>query len=167
MSQEKTTWLSRLFTKVAAFFSGLDDKVHDATLIANNVGNAIVKAINSPEGQLLTLGLEMAVPAATGLMDGIKLALPVIITKVNSAATETSKTGEQQLLDGLHYLAIIRENDPDLFAAKMNSIVALVAKFFSDNQGLGASIQQILTTTQIVHNPQILDITPVTAKLTA
>ena len=158
MSNEKTTWLSRLITKAAIFFSLMDDKVHDAALIANNVGNAIVKAMTSPAGHLLTIGIEMAVPASTTLVEATKLALPAIMTKVNTAAFETSKTGEEQAADALHYLLILRTTDPDLFAIKMNGIVALVNKFFTENMGLGTTIQQILPTTQIVHNPELLNV---------
>jgi hypothetical protein len=162
MSTEKKTWLGRLFQKLAAWVSTADDKLHDAAMIANNIGNAVVKAMASPQAQLLLDEIEMVVPASTGLVEALKLQVPVIVNKVHTVSTVLGTSGEQQAMESLASLALIAKSDPDLFATKVDGIVALVIKFISDNQGLGATIQQVLPMPQIVHNPDLVNV-PVAA----
>ena len=90
------------------------------------------------------------------MVDGFKLALPKIVTDLNWAVAEESKTPDQLIQDGLDYLKTIKGTDD--YVIQLNSFAAKVQKWFSDNQGLGLTIQQALLSPQIVHNPTLLGI---------
>ena len=153
MSTTPTTWLGKLFATVASWFSKVSGPIHDVTVLADNIANAIK---NSPLTSVAYTALEMAIPASTGLVDGFKLALPKIVTDLNWAVAEESKTPDQLIQDGLDYLKTIKGTDD--YVIQLNSFAAKVQKWFSDNQGLGLTIQQALLSPQIVHNPTLLGI---------
>jgi len=149
----QTTWLSRLFASIVVFFSKAAPAIHDITVIADNVANVMK---SSPITSIVETGLEMAIPASTGLVEAFKLQLPNIVTKLNWAVAEESKTPDQLVLDGIRYLQSVKGTD--IYVVQLNSFAALVQKWLSDNQGLGLTIQQALLTPQIVHSPQLLGI---------
>lgn len=148
-----TTWLGRLFATVVSWFSKASAAIHDVTVLADNVTNAIK---NSPITGGIETALEMSIPASTGLVEAFKLELPNIVTKLNWAVAEESKTPDQLVSDGLAYLESIKGTDD--YVIQLNSLAAKIQKWFSDNQGLGLTIQQALLTPQIVHNPTLLSI---------
>lgn len=153
MSNTKTTWLGKLFAAIGAFFSGASAQVHDVTIIADRVANVIK---SSPITSALETGIEMAIPASTGLVEAFKLELPNIVQKLNWAVAEETKTPDQMVQDAFKYLQSIKGTDD--YVIQLNGFAAKVQKWLSDNQGLGLTIQQALLTPQIVHNPQLLGI---------
>lgn len=150
------TWLGKLFSTIASWFSKAGPVVHSITIIADNVANAVKNAEASQLGQLFEVGLEMAIPASTGLVNAFKLELNVIVTDLNWAVAEEGKTGNQIVQDGLTYLASIKGTDN--YAVQLHAFAAKVQKWFSDNLGAGLTIEQALLTPQIVHNPALLGI---------
>ncbi len=147
------TWLGNLIAKVAAFFSGASNGIHDITVIADNIANTIK---NSPLTGLLENALEMVIPASTGLVEAFKLELPNIVEKLNWALAAESKTPDALVIEGLAYLKTLKGTDD--YVIQLNSFAAKVQKWFSDNLGYGLTIQAALLTPQIVHDPALLNI---------
>lgn len=152
-TQTTQTWLGKVFAKVASWFGNASGAIHDVVVIADNVANAIKSSPLTPVVETL---LEKAIPASTGLVEAFKLELPNIVTKLNWAVAESSKTPDQLVADGLAYLQTLKGTDQYVIA--LHSFAATVQKWFSDNLGYGLTIQMALTSPQVVHNPALLDI---------
>lgn len=150
------TWLSKAWTTIKTFFDKASNQVHDLTVIADNLANALKNAEASNIGQFLETTVEMIIPSSTGLINAFKLWLPVVVAKLNWAVAEEGKAPQQVVADAVSYLQGLKTSDPDLYAAQLNTLNALIQKWFSDNQGAGLNIQQALATTQVVHNPDLI-----------
>lgn len=149
-----TSFLASLWEKVKTFFHGASIAVHSIVDIADKIANAIKTVEASQVGQLLETGLEAFIPASTGLINAFKLWLPKIVTDLNWAVAEEDKTDTQKVADAVAYLASIKGTD--VYAAQLNTLNALIQKWLSDNQGAGITIQQALTVSQIIHNPDLV-----------
>lgn len=148
------TFLATLWDKVKTFFHSASDVVHDVVIMADEAVNKIKELEQSQVGQFLEMGIETIIPASTGLINAFKLWLPVVVTDLNWAVKEEGKTDAEKVQDALAYLASIKGTD--IYATQLNSLNALIQKFLSDNQGAGMTIQQALTASQVVHNPELI-----------
>lgn len=148
------SFLSGLWEKVKTFFHSASTEVHSIISIADNIVNAIKSVEQSQVGQLIETGLEAFIPASTGLINAFKLWLPKIVIDLNWAVAEEGKTDTQKVADAVAYLASIKGTDA--YAAQLNTINALIQKWLSDNQGVGMTIQQALTVSQVNHNPDLV-----------
>ncbi len=149
-----TNFLTDLWNKVKSFFHSASPIVHTIVTVADNAVNTIKVLEASNVGQFLESGVEAFIPASTGLINAFKLWLPVLVTDLNWAVKEEGKTDVQKVQDALAYLASIKGTDT--YASQLNSLNALIQKWLSDNQGAGMTIQQALTTSQVVHNPDLI-----------
>lgn len=155
---QKDTWLSRTFSKLVNWLTKEKSQLHDLTIVADNIGTALVKEMASPVYEAIKTALEMAIPASTGLFNAFELELPNIMVRLGWTIREEGKTDEQIILDGLSHIKAFHIGDPDAFAVKIAGLVSLAGKFFSSNMGVAATIQQWLTLNQMVHNPNLLDV---------
>jgi hypothetical protein len=159
MADNTKTWLGRIFATIASWFSSASGAVHDLTVLADNLANAIKNLEASTVGTFIETTVEMLIPASTGLINAFKLWLPVIVTDLNWAVAEEGKTPEQILADAIAYLNKIKVTNPNAYAGQLNTLNALIQKWFSDNQGLGLTIQAALTAAQVVHDPSLTSLT--------
>lgn len=165
MATTQKTWIGNLLAKIAAFFAGATNAAHDFAVVADNLANAIKTAEASTLGQLFETGLEMLIPASTGLVDAFKLYWPKLLVTLNLAVQETGKTDEQIIIDGAAALAKMKGIDPNAFAVVMTGISAHVKQWFMDNTGSGGTIQQSILTQVIAHDPTlatVIGLAPVT-----
>lgn len=158
MSTTNKTWLGNLIAKVAAWFSTASNDLHDFTVIADNLVNAIKKIEASTVGQFLETTVEILIPASTGLVNAFKLWLPVVVIDLNWALQEEGKTNEQKITDAAAYLIKLKVINPDAYATQANALNALIQKWLGDNSGIGTTIQQALVSAPIVHDPSLLNI---------
>ena len=159
----KITWLSKILAKVASYFGNASNEIHDVAVISTNVVNAIKNAEQSNIGQLVETGLEMVIPASSGLINAFKLWLPVVLKDLNWVVGETNLNLtlpdlQNYLSAAASYLSTIKGTD--VYAAQLNSLNALVQKWFSDQRGLGLTMPQALLTPQAVYNPNLVQDIP-------
>jgi hypothetical protein len=159
MSTDQNTgksWLGNLISKFLTWVNlKAKPEIHDFAVVADKVGNAFKASEASPTGllHLFEVALPMIIPASTGLVNAFQFALAKIVTDLDLAVAETSKTGDQIIMDGLKKLESLKGTED--YAIKMHSFAAKVQMFFSNNLQLGLTIEQALTLPAIVHDPTL------------
>src|ERR1700748_2130521 len=134
------TWISDEIKKLTNWITGAEKTLSPVIDIAENVLNGIKNFEASAPGQLLESVVEAYIPASTGLINAFNMQLPVWLVELNWIKNETSKSLTEQWEDALSYLNSI--SDQNVKASQYNTLKALFSKFFADNQGVPATIQQ-------------------------
>lgn len=148
-------WIDKEFTQLKTFIIGEEKVISPYLSIAENIVNGIKSFEGSEIGKISIGALESFIPASTGLINAFNEQLPVWIVGLNWAVNETGKTPDAQLQDAVTYLKSI--TDPDIYAAQLNTLKALISKFFTGNDGVvPLSIQQALTLAQPSHSAAVL-----------
>lgn len=140
------TSISSLFHKVLTWIKGAEDKLHPAIKIAED----LVNALKSPQAETVEAIIETIVPASTGLINAVKLLLPSILEKLKWVDTEVTKDLNSQWDDAIKYLESLKGTDE--YAVQLNSLKALLTKFFAQNAGQDLTIQQALVLSQPTHD---------------
>ena len=151
------------FQKILAVIAGVFHKVEteaekDAELIltiADNVVNEIKVLEASQVGQFLETTIETIVPASTGLVNGLKLAIPVMANIITAGENELHKTDQQKITDFLTLISKIKTSNPTLYAGILTALNAGVQQFFATNMGVQITPQQSIAAAPVVHDPAL------------
>jgi hypothetical protein len=152
--------IANFFKKVLSWLEGAEKALAPVLDIAENLLNGLKNFEASPAGQTVEALIESIVPASTGLINAVKLQLPVWLKDLGWVKDETNKTLDEQWADAQAYLASIV--DPNVRATQLNALKSLFTHFFATNTGATVNgqqftIQQALVLAQPSHDPSIVD----------
>ncbi len=143
-------WIANEFVAIQEFITKEEKTLKPYLQIADNLVNFIKNMTSTPEGKFVITTIETVVPSSTKLLDALILQLPIWVVDLNWTINEIGKTPEEQFSDGVAYLKTIK--DPDVYAVQLNSLKALITKFFANNNAALLTIQQSLILAQPDHS---------------
>lgn len=155
------TWLSDLFSKILNWLKGAEKTLHPLIMIAEDLLNGLKAFDASALGQTVEGIIEAAIPASTGLINAVKLQLPIWLKELKWLDDITGKSLTEIWTESQQYLNSIE--DPNVRAAQLNTLKALFTNFFVQNSNEAISpttpftIQHALLLSTPTHNPAIVD----------
>jgi hypothetical protein len=154
------TDIANFFKKLVGWIEKAEEKLKPVLDVAENLLNQLKNFEASPAGQTVEALIEAWVPASTGLINAVKLQLPVWLKDLGWVKDEVGKSLDQQWQDALSYLNGIA--DHNVKATQLNALKSLLTHFIATNTGVTVNekeftIQQAMVLAQPSHDPSIID----------
>jgi hypothetical protein len=125
------------------------NKLKDYAHIADDLVNKIKAAEGSPTGQVIENIIEAVIPASTGLISAIKLALPKLQAALLNV--EEGKIPHELEAEFLNWLQSLKGKDAVAYAGVLTTINAWVQKQLAENSGIPLSPADAITAASVVH----------------
>ena len=147
----------KIWDDIKDFFAKQGPVVKSITAQADALVNEFKNLEESTVGQFLESGIEAIIPASTGLINAVHIALPIVCVDLNWAVNEEGKSDALIITDALAYLAQLKTKDPVLYAGALNTLSTKIGTILSGDKGLTLTTEQSLLLSPIAHNPNIVN----------
>lgn len=122
---------------------------------ADKLVNGVKTFQANPTVQFFESGIvkiaESVDPALIPLISGIELALPKILSVIQTGTDEINKPEQEQLNDFVAYLQKIKGINGTVYAGLLATLNAAIQKYITDNNGIIATDAQVITAGQAAH----------------